>query len=74
MEDMTIAEMTRTLGDIRRRQDDFVSKELHNNVINNIQEDLREIKDGQTWMMRLLVGELVGFLIAVLYYIISTTA
>lgn len=68
---MTLGELARAYGDIKKRQDDFVSKEVYNNEIQRTRQDIKDIKASQTWAMRLLVGQFIALLIALLLYVLQ---
>jgi len=68
---MTLGELSRAYTDIKKRQDDFVSKEVYNNEIQRTRQDIKDIKASQTWAMRLLVGQFIALLIALLLYVLQ---
>ena len=68
---MTIPELSRAVREIRRTQDQLVTKELYERDIREIHEDTGEIKDTLKWAMRLLVGQFLGLVIALLFFALN---
>lgn len=57
-----------------RRFNDVVYKAVYDLAIGNIQEDTREIKDSQKWMQRLLVGNFVTLIVALILFLLERSA
>lgn len=69
---MTPAELTRAVTTLERRQLDYVSKELYERDMHEIRDDIKEISDGQRWMMRLLVTQFFGAIIALVVFVVQS--
>lgn len=70
--------MPRTLSEIERwldrhdtTHDRFVSKDLYDEQIRSLREDISEIKENQKWTTRLVITQLVGIVAAVLIYLVT---
>jgi hypothetical protein len=69
MTEMTAAEIARAFAQNHREHDKFVGKELHDQVIHSLREDITEIKDSVKWMMRLIVTQFFGLVVAVIIFV-----
>lgn len=69
MADMSLAEVTRWVDRHDRKHDDVVSKEVHDQIIKTLSEDITEIKESQRWAMRLIVTLFLTNLVGLLYFL-----
>lgn len=69
MTDMTPGELTRAVQNLQRREADLIRKDFYERDMHEIRRDIEEIKDGQRWMMRLLVTQFFGAIIALVIYL-----
>jgi hypothetical protein len=73
MDEVTQAELVRRLEviekNVERRHYDYVSKEVYQRDILEIRTDIAEIKKSQEWMMRLLVTQFFGMVVAVIVFV-----
>jgi hypothetical protein len=68
MNEMTLPELTREVGRLDRRFSDTVSKAVYEANVGTIKDDIAEIRDSQKWAMRLIAGQFVALIIALLFY------
>lgn len=66
-----MAELVRAFGEIKRRQSDFVSREVYNLEVKGMRDDVAEIKESQKWAMRLLVGQFVALVVGLLLFFLG---
>lgn len=71
MEDVTIPELVRRVESVERRQADFVLSAVYTRDVNEIRNDIGEIKDAQKWAMRLIAGQFVALVLALLIYVVQ---
>lgn len=57
-------EIERKVEHIERRQIDFVLKELYERDLREISGDIREIKESQKWMSRLVIAQFVTLIVS----------
>lgn len=69
--ELTPAEMSRA---IRRLELNTVSKELYEANLRELREDIHDIKEAQTWAMRLIVSQFVVLVLAVILLLIQGAA
>ena len=69
MVEMSLAEVTRWVDRHDQRHDDVVSKEVHNQIVKTLSEDVAEIKESQRWAMRLIVTLFLTNLVGLLYFL-----
>jgi hypothetical protein len=70
-EEFTIAEIERRVTDLGRRFSDYTRKDVYERDIREIQHDISEIKDSQRWAMRLIAGQFVALVLALLIYVVQ---
>jgi hypothetical protein len=70
MTEMTVAEMSRAIERLETAQRYFVTKEVHQAVIDALREDIAEIKSDLRWMMRGIIGLFVAGVIQVVFLIV----
>lgn len=72
---MTLAELARHVETLERRQatfeDRMVLQAVYTRDMNEIRNDLAEIKDSQRWAMRLIAAEFVALVVALLVFAIQ---
>ena len=56
---------------LERRTADHVLNEVYVRDMNEIRNDIVEIKDSQRWAMRLIAGQFVALVIALLIYVVQ---
>ena len=71
MDDVTLPELTRRVGDLDRRFNDYVQKAIYEANVTHIREDISEIKDSQKWAMRLIAGQFVALVIGLLIWLVQ---
>lgn len=72
MTDMSQGEVARRLESLERRELNFVSKDAYERDVAHLQGDIREIKDSQKWTSRLLIGQFLTLIVALLVFLITT--
>lgn len=70
-DDVTLPELARRVDGVERRQSEFVRREVYEKDVKNLHEDITEIKDGQKWATRLIVGQFLALVIALLIWVIQ---
>jgi hypothetical protein len=75
MEDITLPELARRVDTLERRQHnlttEFVLQAVYTRDINEIRNDIGEIKDSQKWAMRLIAGQFVVLIVSLLIFLIN---
>ena len=71
MSEMTTAEITRWIESYNRTHDRLVEKSYHELGLQNLADDIAEIKEAQRWMQRLVISQLVAFMAALIVYIVG---
>ena len=71
---MSVREMQRMLESHERRFNDYVRKAEHDIIMRNVETDVADIKDSQKWMQRLLVGNFVTLLVALILFLLERSA
>lgn len=71
MSEMSIAELARLVDRIEKRQDGYVSTEVYERDLKELRNDIGEIKESQKWMMRLMVSQLFGLIVAVVMFVVT---
>ena len=69
--DMSLPELQRLVESHDRRFNDYVRKSEHDIVVRNIEGDLADIKDSQRWMQRLLVGNFLTLVVALILFLVE---
>ena len=67
----TLAEIDRWIQSHDSHRQDHVSKDLYDETIRSLREDISEIKENQKWTTRLVITQLVGIVVAVLIYLVT---
>lgn len=67
MDEVTTSELVRRVDGVERRLADherrYVLNEVYLRDMNEIRNDITEIKDGQKWMTRLMITQFMAFII-----------
>lgn len=71
MEDVTLPELARRVESIERRQVDFIRNDVYVRDFNEVRNDISEIKDSQKWAMRLIAGQFVALVVALLIWVVQ---
>ena len=71
MEDVTIPELVRRLDNLERRHSDFIRIDVYTRDFNEVRNDISEIKDSQKWAMRLIAGQFVALIVALLIWVVQ---
>jgi glycerate-2-kinase len=75
MNEVSLAELTRRLEGVERRQsaadERYVLQAVYIRDMNEIRNDLSEIKGSQTWAMRLIAAQFVALVIALLMFVVE---
>lgn len=66
--EMTNAEINRAIDRLETQQQSLVTKAVYDRDQAELRSDIREIKDSQKWMMRLLVTQFFGLVVAVVIF------
>lgn len=67
-------ELSRAVDSLERRFSDYVRKDVYDGDVRGIREDVAEIKDSQKWMQRLLVGNFVTLVVALILFLLERSA
>lgn len=74
----TLEELSRSVDTLERRlsaaEDKFVTQKIHDLTVGEMKEDIRDIKDSQKWMQRLLVGNFVTLVVALILFLLERSA
>ena len=72
---MTLAEVIRRVESVERRQSSaderYVLQAVYIRDMNEIRNDLAEIKGSQTWAMRLIAAQFVALVVALLLFVVE---
>lgn len=71
MSERTLPELSRAVDSLERRFSDYVRKDVYDGDVRGIREDVAEIKDSQKWMQRLLVGNFVTLVVALILFLLE---
>jgi hypothetical protein len=71
VEGVTLDELVRRVESVERRQSDFVLQAVYTRDMNEIRNDIGEIKDSQKWAMRLIAGQFVALVVALLIWVVQ---
>lgn len=71
MEDVTLPELARRVESIERRQVDYIRNDVYVRDFNEVRNDIAEIKDSQKWAMRLIAGQFVALVVALLIWVVQ---
>lgn len=71
MGEMTIAELSRAVGRLEENLGKKVDVNLHDRDITELHRGVDEIKDSQKWLLRLMVAQLLGLLVAIIIVVLS---
>ena len=71
MNEPTVGELAREVARQERRLSDFVRAEVYERDVHELRDDIREIKEAQKWAMRLIAGQFVVLVLALLFYAIQ---
>ena len=64
--ELSLAEITRWLQKHDATHERYVPRELFDLIVGQMRADVEEIKESNRWMLRLVVSNLVGFLVYIL--------
>lgn len=64
-------EVVRRLESVERRFNDYTRKEVYERDMGEIRTDISEIKESQKWAMRLIAGQFVALIVALLVFVIQ---
>ena len=71
MSEVSLSELERRVNDMGRRFADYARKDIYERDMNEIRHDIAEIKDSQRWAMRLIAGQFVALVLALLIYVVQ---
>lgn len=71
MNEVTQGELVRRIETLERREVNFVLKELHERDVRTMKDDIAEIKSSQQWATRLIVGQFILLLVALIMLAIT---